>query len=955
MSRLIYIILIFCVAITHQSFTQSPYFTKYMEKDGLSSNHIYKVIQDSKGYIWMVTLDGVSRYDGDQFERFGTDDGLTDYDIIGIFEDSENRIWFATFNGLPCYFKDDEIYNHENHELLRSTQLGDYIKHIYEDSDNNIWIASGKRTVKIDFNRSKVSKYDVPSTFLNENKSREIIAHHRFDRHTNLNSLPHKAESVPLGKNTFKNPKESLFAFKILQSKNVLFSNISELFLKSYENDTIYKLEDNLHFGKLENVRNIAQDDKGNIYLATTSGAYICSLDEINKSLSCDKFPSPIENLTSFTIDHQKGYWISSKSGLYHFKNKGLQILNPSIKAVDLLAINKDRLVIAEPDNKISILDINTYEVLNSFYTPRETKLIKNINDDLYIITDYQIYKVEEDNFRELHLIVSAKDMEIIKDQYILASHSGVFVINNEVVENETLRNKNLRDVETIQRIYDKRVFRIFKFEGNLYVSTVEGQKIYDYDLQVRDEVFSSLNFRPNDITSYRDQIVFSTFQDGIYFYDNNLWKDTVNVEDGLISNHVINTLVYGEKLIVITVQGIQLLDKTLKVESIENLSHLDTKINGAALRGDQLIIATADGLLSYDLSIKSQSSNEVKSEIIIHHKDGLVSEFDNLNYSQNSIDVEFRVFDFTSAQSEVYFRLYPKNETWEMLEANRIQYQNLSPDTYTFQIKTNERIVDQLIFSIRPPIWSRWWFRTILILLFLSIVYALFKYRLNKIVEKNEKEFAFKLRLATAEQEALKAQMNPHFIFNALNAIQNLILGHRSDKAYKYLGDFSKLVRQVLLNSRKLETTVRTEIEFLTLYLNLEKLRFEDQIQYEINHSSDFELDQRIPSMVLQPFVENAIVHGLVSQKKLVNPKIVISFEDNEDFIFCEIIDNGIGFVKKEDQGDKNSLGLKIISERLELYDATGQSKYRINSSSEGTTIKLQLKKEDEGSNHRR
>ncbi len=946
-------IILFFLGYVATSNSQPAYFTKYTEKDGLSSNHVYKVFQDSKGYMWMATSKGVTRYDGENFKVFGTTDGLTDYEIISIYEDSSARIWFATFNGLPCYFQNGEIYNFENDPLLKNIEAKGYIKNIFEDSNQNIWLTTKFKAIQLDYNKNEVKQHYINSYLIHENKDKDIIFHLQMNQQVNINKDKDEVEYVPLGRNTEPTLLSGISGNAILKDVGLLFAIQNRIYLKPLEYDSIYEIKTDPIFTPNTAIRNIKEDENKDIYVATTEGAYIYRLDFKNRKFILKKTYFEGRSITSFNVDHQRGIWISSQNGVYHYKNDEVLHLNNEIGSANLLNKNEKYIVVGESSNKISILDINTAEIIKAFVTDTELKSIEHVNGDLYLITENGVYKIVGNSFEEIRFNHSAKDIEIANNKYILGTHSGIFVVDREILDNDLLDNGRLADNENVELIYDERVFKLFKIGKHIYASTVEGTLIYDEELTRIDKNISTSNFRPNDIIAFKDKIVISTYQDGVYTYDKEDNIHITNTEVGLISNEVIKTLQYKDRLYVVTGRGVQYLDEEMKPTNVFGLTNLETKINGAELLGDNLILATSDGILSYNLNTNIVRDEVYRSDIVIRQNGDRISNLDTLEFSNNSIEIQFQVFDFAKIHEDLSYRLYPENKDWKPVNAKQILYQGLQPNTYVFQLKAGDRAVDEVTFHIKKPIWKELWFKVLAGMLLLGLVYYFLRLRFVKALKKKEETFAFNLKLATAEQEALKAQMNPHFIFNALNAIQNLILNERTSQAYKYLGDFSKLVRKVLLDSRNINTTVKKEIEFLTLYMQLEELRFEDRFNFTFEYDKEFNVNQVIPSMVLQPFVENAILHGLIPQEDNENPEIKILFEEDNSFLYCQIWDNGVGFDPNTHSKISNeSLGLKIITERLELYDPSGQSQFAVKSSEEGTKIKLQLKKLNE-SNH--
>jgi sensor histidine kinase YesM len=224
-----------------------------------------------------------------------------------------------------------------------------------------------------------------------------------------------------------------------------------------------------------------------------------------------------------------------------------------------------------------------------------------------------------------------------------------------------------------------------------------------------------------------------------------------------------------------------------------------------------------------------------------------------------------------------------------------------LSPANYevTYQTLQNDTVIheDTIRFHILQPYWKTWWFFAISIVVVLTIIFSMVRLYLSKLKAKQHFELEqldLEKNLAEAKLQNLTSQMNPHFTFNALNTVQGLILDDKKEDAYTYLAHFSNLFRKSIDFSSKNFNTFEEEITFLETYLKIESKRFNNQLDYQID---DTELDDRfykIPAMILQPFVENAIKHGLLHKKG--DKKLRVQFLTEKESITCVIIDNGIG-----------------------------------------------------------
>ena len=246
----------------------------------------------------------------------------------------------------------------------------------------------------------------------------------------------------------------------------------------------------------------------------------------------------------------------------------------------------------------------------------------------------------------------------------------------------------------------------------------------------------------------------------------------------------------------------------------------------------------------------------------------------------------------------------------------------NALPDgDFTFQLKyelgDTTGYSNSVQFRIDKPIWRKWWFISGMLLAFLILVSFYYRHRLKR--QRQRLEAINEVN--TSKITAIQSQMNPHFIFNALNSIQALVLKGDTDNSYGYINKFSHLMRRTLSNSEKDGIPLDEEIDLLTNYLELEKLRFREEFTYRIDCEVDD--DVYIPPMLLQPFVENSIIHGLLPKEG--HKELHITFEQDGSAIRCTIVDNGIGRMRAKEMAkrrndDHNSFATRSIDNRLKL-----------------------------------
>ncbi len=304
------------------------------------------------------------------------------------------------------------------------------------------------------------------------------------------------------------------------------------------------------------------------------------------------------------------------------------------------------------------------------------------------------------------------------------------------------------------------------------------------------------------------------------------------------------------------------------------------------------------------------------------------------LSHSENYIGIEFKSLQNHAEKTQYFYKLEGLDKDW--VHAGNLlvaRYTNLPPGDYIFRVKgmnmagVFSRNVTSLHISVLPAFWQTWWFRSLCVLAVLGMVYGYFRVRMYLVKKEARSRAAFREELAQLEMKALRAQMNPHFIFNALNSIQTFMMKNETEQALAYLSRFARLIRNVLDHSQLNSISIARETDLLENYLELERLRLSERFDYRI--AVDPKLDKdflEIPAMVIQPFVENAIWHGL--QHKDEKGLLTIEFIRRGKQILCIIEDNGIGrdaatTLKQQSHPSHISRGVQITKDRLQIYNS--------------------------------
>ena len=307
------------------------------------------------------------------------------------------------------------------------------------------------------------------------------------------------------------------------------------------------------------------------------------------------------------------------------------------------------------------------------------------------------------------------------------------------------------------------------------------------------------------------------------------------------------------------------------------------------------------------------------------------------LKHNQNNLSFNFAAIDYRSPENNKYFSMLENyDNTWREASGDKSSfYFNVPPGKYVYKVKAfnsdGTKSEKAIIIILNPPWWNTWWFRAIAGIFLITLIYTFMRWRIQRKfrlqLEQSEKErqlAELKQKSTELEMQALRAQMNPHFIFNSLNSINRFILQNNRAQASEYLTKFSKLVRLILQNSQVSLIPLESELESLELYLSLEALRFNYHFDYKVSVPKDMDISAlQVPPLILQPYVENAIWHGLMHKEEKGQLDVEISEEN--DFLYFKITDNGIGREQAALMASKSatkhkSMGLRITAHRIAI-----------------------------------
>ncbi|MCB9336083.1 MAG: histidine kinase [Flavobacteriales bacterium] len=935
-------------------FSQQYNFINYSVEEGLVQSQVNTLCQDSKGYIWMGTLGGVSKFDGVDFLNYSTKNGLINNQVNSIFLDSKNNLWLGSLGGFSLK-KGNEFQNY-----FFKTELSNYfILHITEDKDGNLWLATdgggvvkfdGKEFTYFDISKNEVSNY-VRHIFCDNQNNKWLSTRQGVfmitpkgeikDTLPNINATQVFVEQngdfwcSSFGDGIIHATKDTTYK---LTSNDGLINNHIRAFIR--KSDRSIWLVSKAGISKLDrkgiknftekdglqnsNIKTIIEDDEGNLFFGSDGGGIIKFTDENfvsytqQEGLCSDIIMSVVQEKDSSlwfttygnglckfkngqykyygekdglgnntvwcnTIDNNDNLWFGTSEGFSMFDGKRFKTYDEKSG----LNANKVYALSCDEDNNIWI---GSKEGLSILYTEKDSiynfdsfKFGKNIrqihNEKQHMLwiscSDGLIrYNSQEKTIKKYTVNDGLPDnsvMAVVNDNdnrmWIGTKNGLAFMQNGKIQavtisENSSSNNINFLNIDSYQ---------------NLWIGTNNG--LYQFDLKTKGEISQASFIRYSNLDGLKS---LECNQNASFIdFENNLWFGT---SLGLMKHPLYkkDNSIYLPKII--------LKDVRLFFES-KNWKKI--------FKGN-----VDDNNLPVGL-------------VLTYNKNHLTFDFDGI-YHKSPDKIKYR------------FKLNGFDESWQPeTKANFVTYSNIPPGDYEFNISASVDSVNwttpiAFSFSIKPPFWFTWWFYLLMFLFLVGITWLIINRRVKVIEQKRATErLENQAKMLALEQQALNASLNRHFIFNALNSIQYYI--NREDKisANKYLSSFAKLVRKNLDSSMENETDLDEELERIDLYLKLEQMRFQNKFDYQIKCEAEA-LGQsiKIPSMLLQPFIENSIWHGILPAQK--HGEIFLSVKKKEETIVINVKDNGIGI--------ENSLAQKENKKQLHVSKGMALTKGRIN-----------------------
>ncbi len=928
--QIIFWILLFQV-VKVQGVKPEPAFKHFTTEDGLPSSQIYQALQSTDGYVWFATDKGVVKYNGYEFKTYTAKDGLTDNVVFDLFEDFKKRIWMISFSGSIYIYENNGIKLFKYNSTIRPFLKGSIQMDISVDSLENVYISCAYGQFKVDSNGTIKIIYDyddqkgiiklliddshnfitpVGIGFVTDPRKSHVIYHlHTFG----IDSIP--IDDITVGR------------VKAVRRKNksLLFSVGKKL----------YELKNNKIIERVtvdDGIINLNEDSKENLWLCTMKGLVMFSGQ--NNYSEKDTYLKG-KYISDITEDRELGYWVTTiDDGIYYLINEKVKNYYSDSQLNAPVAFASDKSQIYAGYFSGSLARMNTKEFalivkevsgpeVNSMYFDTSTSKFYIGNKNLHYILNGKYYSISDSSNKIANVgfvkkrngIFSASFGNILRIQGDSAFSVGVF--KTRVVCIGTNEKDDL----------------LLGCLDGVYCFDERKKTIRNFDPRLKD-------IRVDDIKNFKGNLILATQGRGLLILKKDGSLVTIDESAGLCSNILHTLCISGNTIWCGSNNGISKVSFSGNVESEYTITAINVtnglisnEINDLEHLNDTIWVASKKGISFFKTSTNFINSMHPLVHFIslkINNIDTLVNNNYELPHTLNTIRIGFESPLFKSDGKQSYHYLLTNGEdSIGGITTNReMDFLSLRPGHYSLYVnaRNNSGIMsirpEKLNFVILAPWWQRTWFRVTGLIVLIIFGTILYRRRVSLI----EHKYLIERKQASLQLTAMRAQMNPHFIFNVMDSIRNYIVEKDIDSAGKYLTSFAKLVRYTLEQSDKQECSLEEELNMIRIYIELEKERFSKLINVEIKIDPSVDVSEiMVPTMILQPFIENAFKHGLrnTSNEGLLminvigkDGKVSVIIEDNGISGKEKLPANALRFKKSQ------SYGISLVHERINSYN---------------------------------
>lgn len=1021
------------ICLGESSTGQHFYLQRYTAADGLADSYIFNVYQDSQGFLWVGTVNGLSRFDGSSFVNYGYASGLPNLRVDAVYEDHNKRVWVGTRRGIAevrgghCV-----VYPMADHQDIS------FVFGFKESKDKELWVLTDKGLYRWGgYQWEKVKLYpglenhacrNIVETEdgLLINYGDWLVLRDKGGRYKVLGR--HLSDASYYGSLISRHHQLYLSLPGRLMSLNRGVAGGSSGLGTGGSGSLVDTLP--LFASALRNkkMRCFFCDSQGRFWIYTDQDGLLIT-KKGSGQLIADTIPLPANLVSQIYEDREGNIWAACLDGLLKIREANYTEFsaaqNPLLRNIRNLVQIPDHTLVACTQNGL-------LQYKNGTFSRLPLTRIPSKKGDNYgwghwcrdgqgrswlVLWEKQLYLLEKHMLKDVSSLVADK-----KSYYWQAAFNDgdqrLYLCSDTLLCGNERGFAPFRAAGNGQLILSPRAIGYFK-NGCLLVNTANNDELLIDPAGVVRNVTQEIGIpglNP-DISYYNESLEkwWIASNEGLIRYHWGKRRDGSAVpvrdvqltdKDGLPNNaiHALTMDVY-HRLWAVTSSGLVVIEvdsaathKPIIHRLSEEMGILYNQwLNPTLLTDDEgmiwmnfanRILRLDPRTLQFDPARPSVAIEDIRLNLQpIYWREWSDSLYGyrqlphqiKLPYDLNNLSISYKAPCFSGSSGVEYsYQLEGSDPEWSAATKNNsVSFVKLPPGRYIFKVRAHKPDTDwgapaTFIFVIERPWWGTWWFRLCMVGLVVSMLTLLFRSRIRHVRRKaRDRE-----QLRELELKALRSQMNPHFIYNTLNSIQALVLDNRPEKASLYISKFGRLLRQVLNHSEQSTVSLKEELNALELYLQLEQLRLHVDWQYQVHIDPEIDVEEEcLPPLILQPFAENAVWHGLSRKKGGKKLDVFLSLED--DWLVVQLIDNGIGrreagrnrwtseqesigMEAKRNGGETigdgrphRSKGMDITSRRIKEYNGEGimnsfviTDLYDVDQQAMGTRIELRIRR---------
>ncbi len=951
--------------------------TTYDVKDGMTDGGKGKVVQDNHGFLWIATSSGINRFDGKDFKIYAADESdSTTFQVNNyrdMIVDRQGTLWVCGTDGLFRLDRHEDKFITENGGLVLShdTDLPEFTSLLYHDGSiycgsfvgiyifnieakswkyldltpdtehkNNHHSPKGVWNIVVDKYDKNVLNITGRATFFQYNTAldHKVRQGDVIDKYNHSNTIKHLYQIdkdrfwlASYGAGLLKyNLATDNIEYQYMRNdiefdgvpfyiiENFLVLDNGDFLIPSYGGQVVL-FDTSLYRAQVfekDNIGdkyiNVYHDNDGQIWLSGIDG--LTKLDKpIFQKMIITGLGNEVIYSTQSTRDgkHMIVSFGGDKTKLYNIGKQDVFTESKFKLDNEFSYYNHEKdLFYNKEENGLSIIDPNLEKIIGNIRLENvsDFELLAMYEDDIYVLEKEAVSKYD---FNGRHLeTVNVSNHEINpndgKIKLLVANDTLMYIFNENTILSIEGTQRKVKQIDIPLR--NPILINLHYIDGALWVSNQknslfvlrknESTEDYKYD----EVILKDERFNVGSSTADSNGVVWMTMYVGLKGYDTKARKIVYELDGRYgLSRLMSNVYEVGDYIYTSTEDEIIRLEKTTKYPSIGSMELSRVEING-------------------------NPSQWRDSTVELHHKQANIKIDWEVSY--------LGIYD----QLSFYYKLEGHDEEWRYAGNRRsTYYSNLKSGSYEFYLKVvalgDDRVEQLLSVVVNPPWWKTLWFYFISLVTLCFFLYWIYRWRVMRLTARS----TIKTQIAELELKALRAQLNPHFIFNSLNSIKRLIQRNENKNAIEYLLLFSTMIRNVLDFSDQKIISLDEEIEFSRQYLRMEKLRFDERFIFEINIEDTVNLtDFSVPPMILQPHIENAIWHGIMPLEDRGGLLSINVSNHTESIIIC-IEDNGVGREASEEINKlnrsykHNSKGSSLSIDRIRLNDQIRNNNIRV------------------------